>query len=376
MVAKALPEQGALEAVVLSTCNRNELYIASPTLEAVNSWMERFRALRPEAPLLRNASHTYRKRGSDAAWHLFRVACGLESSILGDSQILGQVRRAMTESAKRGLLGALLQKTFALAVGAGSRARRHSEIGRGAAGIGSAVAEMIARRASEGVDASWEILIVGAGEIARDAGRQLARRGLGRLTFVNRSQPRAEALARELQARSLPWTSLDEALTRADVVVTAASSSTPILSRHRLDAALGDRSVPLLVFDLGMPRNVEPGSGCDIVDIDHIQERRETTFLQRRSAIPRVERIVDEALVAWRRITARQSAEVQIKNLYRAATEVSRLAGAELAGLGHVDPRVAERVVLRSIKRLLHTHVRDLREAGASRRGNDHDGKT
>jgi len=375
MVAKAHPEQGGLEAVVLSTCNRNELYVASPTLEAVSSWMDSFRALRPEVPLLGDPSHAYRMRGPDAARHLFRVACGLESSILGDSQILGQVRRAMTESAERGLLGAFLQKTFTLAAGAGSRARRESEIGQGAASIGSAVAEMIARRAAERASASWEILIVGAGEIARDTGRQLARRGLGRLTFVNRSWPRAEALARELRARSLPWASLDEALTRADVLVTAASSSTPILSRHRLDAALGERSVPLLVFDLGMPRNVQPGSGCDIIDIDHIQEQREATFLRRRSAIPHVERVVDETLVAWRRVSVRQSAEVQIRNLYRAASEVSRLAGAELAGLGQVDPRVAERVVLRSIKRLLHAHVRDLREVGVSWGWNDSDGR-
>jgi glutamyl-tRNA reductase len=306
MVANVHDEQGALEAVVLSTCNRNELYIASPTLDAVNSWMVSLRALRPEVSLLCDHSYVYRMRGPDAARHLFRVACGLESSILGDSQILGQVRRAMAESAQQGFLGAFLQKTFALAVGAGSRARMQSEIGQGAASIGSAVAGMIASRAAEGLAAPWEILIVGAGEIAHDTGRQVARRGLGRLTFVNRSWSRAEALARELKARSLPWESLDEALARADVVVTAASSSTPLLSKHRLDAALRERRVPFVVFDLGMPRNVEPCSLCEVIDIDHIQEQREAVFLRRRSAIPDVERVVDEALVAWRRICALQ----------------------------------------------------------------------
>jgi glutamyl-tRNA reductase len=364
-----------IEAVVLSTCNRNEVYFASPAPGVVDSCIAALHASRPELHVLGDETHGYRMTGSDAARHLFRVACGLDSSILGDSQILGQVRRSVAVSAECGLIGPLLQRTFSLALGAGARARKETDIGRGAASIGSAVAEMVMRHRREGATGVPNILILGAGEIARDTAQQLSRRRAGRLTLLNRSRWRAQDLAREVGAKWRPWTELEAALLWADIVVTAVSSPVPLLSAACLDASLRKRSSPFLVFDLGMPRNVEAASKCGVVDIDHIRERREAALVRRQRAIPDVERIVAEAVIEWRRLRALQAAELQIKNLYRAASEVSRLAGAELASLPRVDAGVAAQVVLRSIKRLLHAHVRDLREADARWRESEYDGR-
>lgn len=357
-----------LEAVVLFTCNRNEIYAASSSLSAVESWLDSL-SLRHGHPLLgRDSRHVYRMREADAARHLFRVASGLESAVLGDGQILGQVRRAMVLSSESGVLGVHLQKTFAFALRCGALAHRQTDIGRGAAGVGSALAGLLSSRLPPGRSReSREILILGSGEIARDAARHLSKRRLGRLIFANRTATRADVLAREMEGRSVPWSALEECLVRADVAIAATSAPEPVLTRHLLGRAARARNgAPLLVVDLGMPRNVEPGSDCEIIDVDAIQEQGEATLTRRNLAIPEVEKIVADTLAAWKRFSALQSAEARIKGLYQAASRLSKQAGAEIASLGEVDSRSVERVVFRSIKKLLHDHVRDLREAGSN----------
>jgi glutamyl-tRNA reductase len=356
--------EGDLEAVALFTCNRNEIYAAASSPHAVETWLDSLPARHGGPILNRDVRHVYRMRGAEAARHLFRVASGLESSILGDGQILGQVRRAVALSAKSGILGRHLQKTFAFALRCGALAHQQTDIGRGAAGVGSALAAILASRLpSDSSHEPPEILVLGAGEVARDTAAQLAKRRVGRLVFANRTAAKSEALAREMRGRSVPWSALEVSLARANVVIAATSSPTPVLTRCILERSALDRNgAPLLVVDLGMPRNVEPGSDGEVIDIDAVQERGEAALARRRLAIPRVEQIVEDTLVAWARFSALQSAEARIKSLYRAASEISKQAGSEIVGLGEVDSRSVERVVFRSIKRLLHEHVRDLRE--------------
>lgn len=357
------------ELVLLETCNRSELYLAGSSPGAVNAWLDELRRRFPDNPLGTPGSpHIYRLKGGEAAEHLVRVACGLESTVLGDGQILGQVRRALGASAEWGALGPHLQKTFALALGAGARARRETDIGRGAASIGSALAGMLAARfRSEAGETKPAILVLGAGEIASDAASRIVKRDVGTVTIANRTERRAVELAGKLRVETTAWPRLPHALACADVVVAATSSPTTVVSRRLLEKARELRDGrPLLVVDLGVPRNVEEGSGCEVIDVDAIRESCQSMLSRRRRAVPEVERIVEKTLVAWRRFSASQTVESRIKRLYRAAGDASKRAGSELAALERFDSREAERIVLRSIKQLLHEHVRDLRAIASS----------
>jgi glutamyl-tRNA reductase len=206
------------------------------------------------------------------------------------------------------------------------------------------------------------VLVLGAGEIASDVARQVAKRAFARLTIANRSREKAQLLAGELGAACSPWDTIDEVLERADVVVAATAATEPVLTLRRVADALRQRhGRPLLVIDLGLPRNVDPNVPCELMDVDAIQDSCRVTLARRQRAIGSVETLVEESLSAWTRFSHSQTAERQIKRLYQAAAEASRTAAAEIARLDGLDSREAEKIVLKTIKRLLHEHARDLR---------------
>jgi len=189
----ATAEMPGLEAVVLSTCNRTECYLAvPPDREAVANWLTYLRRVRPWAPILRSDCLCYELQDTAAARHLFGVACGLDSAILGDVQILSQVKASLQVAAESGTLGSTLQRVFSQAVHAGKRARRETPIGQGAASVGSVLAAMLAERfITQQVGDGIHILIIGAGEAARNIGQHIAKRQLGTVTFINRTDVQA-----------------------------------------------------------------------------------------------------------------------------------------------------------------------------------------
>ncbi len=162
----------------------------------------------------------------------------------------------------------------------------------------------------------------------------------------------------------MSWSKLDEALSAADVVITATAATEPILRRSRLEPLVRMRGKqPLLVVDAGMPRNVEPSSTVEVIDVDSIRERQQTVLTQRRAAIPSVERLIQEELRAWERWHARRPVEAVIKSLYQDAEAKSHEMAGQLAGSGTpgLEHSQAEQILLQSFKKLLHEHVRRLR---------------
>jgi len=353
-------ETPSLEALILSTCNRTEFYlVASAGSQAAPAWLHRLRRLRPTAQILRSECLKYQLSGEEAARHAFRVACGLDSSVLGDVQILGQIKESLSVSIQSGTLGHTLNQTFQQAIRAGKKARSQTGIGQGAASIGSALAGMLLGRNS---GRSPRILIIGAGEIARDIGRHLAKRRLGDLFFINRTPARACQAAALCGAGVLPWNELDSALLDADIVVAATACPAPILRKETLDELLSQRpSRPLWVIDAGAPRNVQPGSKAEVIGIDAIREQQQHVLALRQAAVPAVEAIVETEVAAWNQWRDSLPVESIIKQLYREAAAAGPLAARKLATRDDLLPDQVEQLFHATIKQLLHGHVRRLR---------------
>ena len=361
--ADASPEW---EATVLSTCNRTEFYLAAPArTSALTCWLAMLRIERPGAPRLGARSSRYVRQGEAAVRHLFRVACGLDSAVLGDVQILSQVRAACSLAAEAGALGKCLQQTFQAALSLGRRARAETAVSQGCASIGSALADWLAPRCRPPAPRPVQIVILGAGEAARSIAHHLSKRALGELCVLNRTEARAVELARSCAGRARPWETLAEALAEADVVIAATAAPRPVLGRALLEEALRRRPTrPLLVIDAGLPRNVEPGAAAEVVDLDALQERQAEILRRRLAAVPAVEALVEQAVREWRRQQAAAPIEGLIKRLYQEADRQCLAAARQLMESDPLSLEHAEYVVSRSVKRLLHWHVRCLRGRG------------
>jgi glutamyl-tRNA reductase len=359
--ADAWPEW---EAAVLSTCNRTEIYLAAPAkAQGVKCWLALLHTSRPDLPALGGRCRRYARRGWSAADHLFRVACGLESAILGDVQVLSQVKAAWSLAAEAGTLGKFLQQTFRQAVTLGRRARTETAISQGRAGIGSAVADWLAPRLGPSASGrTVRLVLLGAGEAARDVAHQLSKRRLGELCFLNRTETRSIELARCYAGRAKPWEALAESLAEADVVIAATAAPRPILGRALLEDVMRHRlSRPLLIVDAGLPRNVEPGSPVEVIDVDALREQQAEAWRQRQAAVPAVEALVREEVRAWQQWRAALPLEGLIKLLYQEADQRCRVAAQQLAAAGPLSREQAEYVVSRSVRQMLHRHVSSLR---------------
>jgi glutamyl-tRNA reductase len=307
----------------------------------------------------------YQERGSAAAIHLFRVACGLDSAILGDVQILGQVKRALALAAGAGTVGRTLRQLYQRAIRAGKRAREKTAIGSGAASIGSALASMMANGLLESKNEP-NILIIGAGKVARDIAHHFAKRRIGKLTIINRTLAAAMDLAAACGGKSLAWASLPDALVHCHCAIAATAASTPILRWELLERVARARMErPLLVVDTGLPRNVEKGAPVDLIDIDEIREQQAVHLANRLAAVPDVERIVASELQSWQRWVAALPIEEVIKQVYEEASRQSRLTAQQLVQCGPISERHAAEFIQRSYKKLLHAHVQQLRRLSA-----------
>lgn len=365
LLQKAAASLSGLEASVLSTCNRTEFYLVTP---ADDLSLSRFLRVvcqdRPRAPILHSECHRYQLAGRDAVRHLFRVACGLDSAVLGDLQIVSQVKEALEIASTAGTLGRTLSRVLTDAARVGARARTETAISRGAASLGSALAELVARHYADSPPGrGLRIAVLGAGRIARDIGTHLAKRRCGDLVFLNRTLARAADLARHCGGQALPLEELESQLEKADVVIAATRASTPLIRRPLLDrlaASRPDRR-PLIV-DAGVPRNIEAGSGLCVWDIDAIREQRKAVLAKRRASVPAVEQIIEDQIALWERWEAGWDLEADLASLYQCAASRSHEAVRELFASGAVpNPQTAQRVIFRAIRRVLHEHTRKLR---------------
>ena len=365
----ALTAEDAHEAVLVSTCNRLELYAVTADAERLTDRLtdliSRMRGLDP-APL-RDAIYLSTER--DAIRHLQRVACGLDSMVLGEPQILGQVSNAVTAARLVGAARTILSRLFDSALHAGKRARRETEIGSHTVSIAHAGA--VLAEAHLGDFENLDAVVVGAGEMAAAAVHALHVRGLTRITIVSRTFDRARDLASRFGAEAKLWDQLETTIAGADLLVTATSAPDPVIGRALVSTAMSGRlDRPLLSMDIALPRDVDPRAGglpgVSLLDIDDLQDVVDGTIAHRRSQVPAVERIVTEemaAFEAWLRV--RQAAPI-ISRMRRRVEDIGR---GELekavSRLGDLDGRerlVMERMVHSIVQKVLHEPTVGLRE--------------
>ena len=281
------------EQVVLLTCNRTEIYGVSDRLPPPPS--DLFSALTgtpmPFPP------HGFCLFGTDAARHLAAVTSGLESMVLGETEIVGQVKQAYEEARQAGRTGRVLNKVFQSALRASKAVRSHTGIADGAASIG-AVCALHARDLLAGRPGDRRVLVIGAGDMAETCARHLHKNGFRHLVVANRSPANAERLAARFGGRAVGLNHLPQELSDADVVLCSTSSPTAVITRSLAEAALARRGGrPLLLLDLAMPRDVDPSvddlPGVHRLDLDHLGAVARRQQRRRQEDLVAARRLVD-----------------------------------------------------------------------------------
>jgi glutamyl-tRNA reductase len=286
------------ENIILSTCNRLEVY-AVTTGEAADGWqlIVQFLSGLQGIPIEELRPHLYFMKDQEAVIQLMRVAAGLDSMILGEPQILGQVSSAWTEAHSANSTGPILSHLFDGATHAGKRARTETEIGRHTTSISHAAARLIVEKVDDVTQS--HIAIIGAGEMAVLAAQALQAQGVRQLSFLNRTYSRAETIASQFNSRAHNWSHLPITLATADAVITATGAPHIVLHERDVRPVLAERAGrPLLFVDIAVPRDVEESvgelPGVQRYDIDQLQSTVEANLAQRQAAIPNVEEIIAE----------------------------------------------------------------------------------
>ena len=283
-----------IDAVVLTTCNRLELYWRSRSPEddvVATDLLASAIGSGTEAVVAQSSWLT----GDAAATHLFRVCAGLESLVLGEAEVLGQARTALDRCPGA---GAFLTGVFRAAVRAGRAARAETAIGEGAMSVASTAIQQLTAHMPV---AGRRVLIIGAGDTARKTARLLRAIGVGPLVIANRTPARAEELAASVKAEVAEWAALPAEVRRADAVISAVSTAAWVVTLDQLrERAQASERGPFVVVDLSMPPSIEPGDAEHVVRIDlpALEHAANTNRRQRESETPRVEAVIAREL-AW-----------------------------------------------------------------------------
>lgn len=361
------------EAAAISTCNRTELYlVVSDPVEAESmalGILTRQADIRPTELV----AHLYSLRSTEAARHLLRVTAGLDSMILGEAEIQGQVKRAYELSMVEGATGPILNRLFRGALSAGGRAREETGIGEKGVSIPSVAVELARRTLGDLSDR--RVLIVGAGETAELVARALVARGGATVFVANRHYDRAIGLAQRFGGAAARFEELPEQLAEADIVVTATNSPHHVIEREGLGQVMAERAErPLLAIDIAVPRDIDPGcreiSGVAVHDIDDVQQIVERNESGREAEARRAELILEAELERFERWLGLQEVVPTISALREHGDEVVRRVLAENEGrwesLSEADRERVEKMAGAIASRLLHEPTLRIRRSACS----------
>ena len=355
------------ECVILSTCNRVEIYAIAdkPVFEVLEAFLSEVRGISG----LDFSESSYRLLDASAAAHLFRVTAGLDSLVLGEPQILGQVTEAYSSARRHGTAGKILSRLFQTAIHAGKRTRSETRIGHNPGSIASVAVRLIARNVPDLKSA--RILLIGAGEMAELAVEALIKRGVTDLTIANRTVAGAKVLADRWNGRAAALESLPELLADADAVITSTGAPHTIISRAQIETVLKSRQErPLVLMDIAMPRDVEPGveelPNVKRFDLDSLASDLEISLARQEAEIPAVEAILAEERAEFNDFLATLDVVPIIVGM-RAQADAIREAELEkvLRRMPELTPEALQQLDLltRSIvKKLLHHPTIRLRE--------------
>jgi glutamyl-tRNA reductase len=358
--------EGVAEAMVISTCNRVEVYLVAETPEPA-------RRLFLDRSTESNA-HLYQRDDSEAVRHLFRVASSLDSMVVGEQQILGQVKEAYGVSSALQAAGPLLSRLCNKAFAVAKRIRSETDIGKGSTSVSQVAVELVEK--IFGDLRGRAILLVGAGEMGALAAKALASLGADGILVVNRSAARAAELASEVGGLAHPWEELESLLTRADVVLVSTGALDYVVSRDLVGRAMKARKQrSICLIDLSVPRNVDPGCGqLDNVysyDIDDLQKVVSRTWSTRAEEAIHAEALIEAEVMAFARDRDTRAALPVLAALRRQAEEIARAEAERTlqvigAGLDEKGRRSVEAMGRAIVNKLLHVPTTRLKEAARS----------
>lgn len=359
------------ELVILSTCNRVELYAAAryPVYE------ELARLLTEPRRLDESMYEPYfsRVENQEAITHLFRVAAGLDSLVLGEPQILGQVTEAYSLARRHGTAGSLLSRLFQAAIHAGKRSRTETRISHNPASIASVSVNLLQNRIRD--LSSARILVIGAGEMAELTVESLLKRSHPQITVANRTLERAQTLAARWNGLAVSLEAIPELLPEVDAVITSTGAPHTIIHPDTVkNARSNNQHQPLVFMDIAVPRDVDPQvnelPGVEVFDLDHLSSGLEDSLSQRQAEVPAVEQILQEEIDRLLEYLKSLDVLPLIKQLRRQAQHIRRAELEKtLRKLPNLSPEEKERIELMTeaiIKKLLHSPTIWLQESARS----------
>jgi glutamyl-tRNA reductase len=358
-------ENGIAEAVILSTCNRTEVYWTGLAGgDELTHWLERHHGNNLDL-----ASNLYIHQESRAVEHAFNVASGLDSMVLGEAQILGQLKEAYRLAKEIGSTGPVLNKLFQAAFSAAKRVRSETRIGANAVSLASATVSL-ARRVYSDLSAHTALL-VGAGEMNALTARHFASAGVKRLVVANRSLSRAQILATELKGHAAGLDDLGKELVEADIVIACTASPTPLITKRAAEAAIrARRRRPIFMVDMSVPRNIEPAvaelEDVYLFSIDDLQQLIDENLQQRAAAADGAKLLIEQEVARFLAETRVQDAGPAIR-LMREQAEAVRQQTVDQArrmlSAGRPQEEVIEYLANTLTNRLLHGPTQALRQA-------------
>ncbi|MEA3184915.1 MAG: glutamyl-tRNA reductase [Ilumatobacteraceae bacterium] len=359
-LAGLIARQSIREAVVLSTCNRTEIYAVAERFHGAFADIRDFLCDLAGLAADELHPHLYSQHDDAAVSHLFEVAAGLDSAVLGESEILGQVRSAWEAAQQEGSAKATLNLLFRHAIETGKRARTETSIGRGTASVSHAAVEMATERL--GSLAGRSVLVVGAGEMGEGVALALVNAGATNIGVTNRTTARAESLAGRVRGRVVPFADLPSALAETDVLLTCTGAGETIIDVELVSTSRRGSTSPLLIVDIAVPRDVAAEvtsiANVTLLNLDDLRDWAGRALLLRAEEALLVYEIVAEEVERFGlEATARQAAPL-VAQLHRRAdairqSEIERFS-ARLASLDDAQRATVEAVTKGIIAKLLH----------------------
>jgi glutamyl-tRNA reductase len=347
------------ELTILSTCNRIELYSMSVSRdhEALTILLEKVSGVSRKAFV----QHVYELEGQEAARHLLRVAAGLDSQVLGEPQILGQVAEAHTTALRLGSTGPVLSRLFQTAVHAGKRARNETAISSGLSTV-SSIAVKLASDVVGGL-AQAKVVVIGAGEMAELVIEALRKRGTQRISVINRTVSRGQELAKRWRAVARPFEAMMDELRDADIVISSTGAPHTILHRSSLEQLMREREGrQLVILDIAVPRDVDEEVGelpsVHLYNLDDLARQAGQSFEDRKREVPRAEAVVEEELASFMSWLDTLSVTPVIRELHQLAESIRRQemkrAIRRMPGLDEAEMQRIEALTRALVKKLLH----------------------
>ena len=372
------------EAVILSTCLRTEVYAVVERFHDGVAELQEFLATISGGPVEALADHLTVRFDDDVTTHLFTVAAGLDSAVLGESEVLGQVRRSWERAHQEQVSGPVLGALFRHAVETGKRVRSETAIARGITSLSHGAVALATSRRPGGLLGA-RVLVVGAGEMGEGVVQALGGHGADSVVIANRTADRTETLVAALpeatadQVRAEPLEGLGTLLTASDVVFTSLGTTLPVIDRPMLAAAVAGRpaGAPLLVIDLGMPRNVEPSAadleGLTLLDMDVLRAAVEEALSGRQDEVAGANQIVSDEVERYR-VASRARDAAPIVSALRARAEEARQSAldrqrARRSELNDAQWEQVDAVTRSMVAKLLHQPTVALKDAAGTPRG-------